>query len=393
MRGPYPAVHAGVRVLTVGAVACTVAATVLQQPVPHEVRLTVNELAVQQLRHTAPSMRGSLFASRPVSASPQPRRLPADNAVLPAMLPWKGEQIPLQKFLDVTHTNSFVVLRHGSRTHQWYRTGFGAETRQSSWSLAKSVVSLLAGRAIAAGKLSEQDRLVDILPELASGTEYDTITIGHLLDMTSGVDVAEDYTLTSAATDDTAAMYLSDDLNEFVRNHRELLFPPGSSASYRSVDTQLLGMAVARVEGSTLSALLQEDIWRPIGAEDEAQWNLDHRGGQEKAFCCLNATARDFAKIGQLILDNGRAGATQVVPRAWLARIRQPGKLSVGAWRYSAQWWHAADSQELSAQGIYGQFIYVDPDTETVIVKLGDHHISADTQDTLDAFRAIARGE
>ncbi|MBF6194284.1 serine hydrolase [Nocardia sp. CDC186] len=339
-----------------------------------------------------PSAQGELFESRTVAASPTPRPLPIAPRPLPDRVPWKGSRVPIAEFLAATHTNSFLVLRGGARTHEWYRDGFSATTRQSSWSVAKSVVSLLTGRAIAAGRLHEDDRLVQILPELTTGGPYDSVTIRDLLDMASGVDVAENYNKYWPLTG-TARMYLTEDLAGFVRDHQGLRFPPGSAGEYRSVDTQLLGMALARVAGLPLSELLERELWAPIGAEDDARWNLDRAGGQEKAFCCLNATARDFAKIGQVVLDGGRAGDAQIVPPAWIERIRTPVR-RVGEWPYGAQWWHptGGDGADLTAVGVYGQYVYVDPPSGTVIVKLSDHGTTQDEQETIEVFRAIARG-
>ncbi|WP_040866353.1 serine hydrolase domain-containing protein [Nocardia exalbida] len=369
-------------VVLVGAAFAT--ATVLHIPSPP---------TLLRLLTDPPSAQGALFESRTVAASPAPRPLPRAPRPLPEQVPWKGTQLSMSDFLGTTHTNSFLVLRDGAVTHEWYRDGFTATTRQSSWSVVKSIVSLLTGRAVAAGKLTEDDRLVRILPELTTGGEYDSITIRDLLDMASGVDVSENYNKYLPLTG-TARMYLTEDLAGFVRDQHGLRFPPGSAGEYRSVDTQLLGMALARVEGLPLAELLERDIWGPIGAEDDALWNLDRSGGQEKAFCCLNATARDFAKIGRLVLDGGRAGDAQIVPPAWIDRIRTPAPHRVGAWPYSAQWWHppGGDGADLTAVGVYGQYVYVDPPSGTVIVKLSDHGTTQDEQQTIEVFRAIARG-
>ncbi|TLF56102.1 serine hydrolase [Nocardia cyriacigeorgica] len=345
-----------------------------------------------QLMFAPPSTQGELFASRTVPASPEPRPLPKTEAPLPDTVPWKGAQITVSEFLDTTKTNSFVVLRDGVMIHEWYRDGVGPATKQSSWSVAKSVVSLLIGRAVDAGQMSEDDRLVDLLPELATGTDYDKVTIGDLLDMSSGIDVSENYNKWAPFTG-TARMYLTTDLDEFVDGHRTLVFPPGSKGDYRSVDTQLLGMALARVTGTSLSELLARDLWAPIGAVDDGLWNLDREGGQEKAFCCLNATARDFAKIGQLVADGGRVGEQQIVPPAWIERISTPSPHRVSDEGYSAQWWHpdGGDGADLSAVGVYGQYIWVDPPSRTVIVKLSDYGTSQDETETFEVFRTIAR--
>lgn len=339
----------------------------------------------------APSTQGLLYPYRTVNASPSPRPLQANPVPLPDTVPWQGRQIPVAEFLDITDTNAFLVLRGGELTHEWYRDGIEPTTPLASWSMAKSVVSLLVGRAIDAGRLSEDDRLVEVLPELTTGGEYDAITVRDLLDMASGVDVSENYNPYLPLTG-TARMYLTRDLGTFVADHRGVQFPPGSKGDYRSVDTQLLGEVLARVEGTSLTDLLERDIWAPVGAENDATWNLDRDGGQEKAFCCLNATARDYAKIGQLVLDGGRAGATQIVPPAWIERISSPAPHQVSEWGYSAQWWHPTrgDSPVISALGVYGQYLYVDPETDTVIVKLSDHGAEEDEQSTFDALAAIS---
>lgn len=246
------------------------ATTVLDIPAPPTLARLLTE---------APSKQGELYPTRAVAASPDPAPLQVNSIPLPATVPWKGEQIPVAQFLATTNTNAFLVLRDGALTHEWYRDGIEPTTRLSSWSMAKSIVSLLVGRAIDAGKLREDDRLVDVLPELATGGEYDTVTVRHLLDMTAGVDVSENYNPYWPLTG-TARMYLTQDLDEFVADHRGVTFTPGSEGDYRSVETQLLGQVLARVEGRPLTELLEQDLWAPIGAEDGATWNLDRDGGQ-----------------------------------------------------------------------------------------------------------------
>ncbi|WP_328431831.1 serine hydrolase domain-containing protein [Streptomyces sp. NBC_00453] len=251
------------------------------------------------------------------------------------------------------------------------------------------MISLMVGQSIAAGHLHEDDLLVDLLPELKKGGAYDKITVRHLLDMSSGIDVSEDYS--GILMTGTPRMYLTTDLPNFVKDNRALRFTPGSKGEYRSADTQLLGQILHRVEGKSVAALLQERIWQPMGAEDDATWNLDREGGTEKSFCCLNATARDFAKIGQLALDNGRAGDRQIVPQAWIDRLSTPAVTMSNGWSYSAQWWHPSGAKgDFSAVGVYGQYIYVNPAERTVIVKLSDHGTEQDEQETIDAMRDLS---
>ncbi len=338
-----------------------------------------------------PSTQGALFASRTVPAARTPRPFPTASRPAPETVPWKGSRVSFTEFLTATSTNSLLVVRDGELIHEWYREGVTATTAQSSWSVAKSVVSLLVGRAIEAGRLREDDRLADILPELATGTDYDRVTVRELLDMTSGVDVSENYNPLWPFTG-TARMYLTEDLPGFLAAHRRTAFTPGSRADYRSVDTQLLGAILARVDGRSVGEQLAQDIWDPIGAQDEARWNLDREGGVEKAFCCLNATARDFAKIGQLVLDDGLVGERRIVPSAWLTRISTPVSEPIEGWHYAAQWWRppGAPHPELAAVGVYGQYIWIDPPTRTVVVKLSDHGTMQDEIDTVEVFRALA---
>lgn len=358
-----------------------VATAVMEVPPPH---------TLAKLETAPPSKWGELFPYRTVEAG-EPRVLEEAPATMPDTVPWKGSEIPFDEFLTTTHTNSFLVLQDGRLAYEWYADGVDASTRQSSFSMAKSLVSLLVGQAIGRGELTEDDRVVDLLPGYATGGEYDDVTVRELLDMTAGVDVSEVYNEYWPFTG-TSRMYLTTDLPGFVHDHRSVDYTPGTKGVYRSVDTELLGLILAEVTGQNLSDLLSEGIWKPVGAEESARWNLDHEGGVEKAFASVNATARDFARVGQLVLDDGRVDGRQVVPRAWITRIETPAPLEVDGWEYSAQWWHppGGDGADLSMLGVYGQYTYVNPETGTVIVKLSDHGTDQDEQETYDVLRSVA---
>ena len=155
--------------------------------------------------------------------------------------------------------------------------------------------------------------------------------------------------------------------------------------------TLLLGMVLAEVGGEPISDQLAENLWAPMGAQDSATWNLDREGGMEKAFCCINATAMDFARVGQMVLDDGEANGQQIISKEWIDRISTPAKNSVLDWGYSAQWWHLpGNDQDFSAIGIYGQYIYVNPEDDTTIVKLSDYGTEQDELETVNMMRAIA---
>jgi CubicO group peptidase (beta-lactamase class C family) len=338
-----------------------------------------------------PSAVGTWFPSRIVQAPARASDLPARPGPILEQVAWKGRQVPLATMLDATHTNAFLVVQDGVLVHESQRPGTGPATLFPSWSVAKSIVSLLVGAAVARGKLSETDRVSTLLPELKHAAVFGQITVRNLLDMASGIAVPENYDPRHPLTG-TAGMYLTRDVEAFVRDNAHLAFKPGSQGRYRSIDTELLGLILARVEGKPLADILSERIWKPMGAQADATWNLDRPGGVEKAFCCINATARDFARLGLLVADQGRAGANAIIPARWIERILTPARREVDGWQYSAQWWHApgGSDSDISAIGVYGQYIYVNHDTGTVIVKLSDHGAEQDEIDTLAVMQAIA---
>ncbi|MCJ2134129.1 beta-lactamase family protein [Methylobacterium sp. J-026] len=368
---------------TAAAACCTWAACgLLNVPDP----VTLAALALVE-----PSSVGPWFPSRVVEAPAQARDLPSRPRPLLDRVPWKGRTVPLMDVLAETHTNAFLVVQDGVLVHEWQRPGTGPATLFPSWSVAKSIVSLLVGAAVARGQLAETDRVSALLPELRNGAVFGQITVRNLLDMASGIAVPESYDPRHPLTG-TAGMYLTRDIEAFVRDHAHLAFKPGSQGRYRSIDTELLGLILARTEGRPLADILSDRIWKPMGAQADATWNLDRPGGMEKAFCCINATARDFARLGLLVADQGRAGQTRIIPARWIERILTPARRAVDGWQYSAQWWHApgGDADDISAIGVYGQYVYVNRETGTVIVKLSDHGAEQDEIDTLSVMQAIA---
>ncbi|WP_027171600.1 serine hydrolase [Methylobacterium sp. 10] len=350
-----------------------------------------NPITLAALAIIEPSSVGTWFASRVVAAAPSPRALPVRPRAIPPKVSWKGRSVPLAEMLEATHTNALLVTQDGVLIHEWYRPGSGPATLFPSWSVAKSVVSLLVGQTIAEGKLTETDHVATLLPYLRDEPAFGRITVRDLLDMTSGLAVPENYDPWDPLTG-TAGMYLTRDIRAFVRDHATLSSKPGSTGQYRSIDTEILGLILAEVEKKPLADLLSEKIWKPMGAQANATWNLDRPGGTEKAFCCINAVARDFIRLGLVVADHGRVGGTGIVPPRWIERIETPARRDVDGWPYSAQWWHVPEGDDdISAIGVYGQYVYVNRDTGTVIVKLSDHGAEQDEADTLAVMLALSR--
>ncbi|MCA1324192.1 serine hydrolase domain-containing protein [Herbaspirillum sp. alder98] len=335
-----------------------------------------------------------LYDAVPLARSSQPRALALQpQAVDGLRLPWsKGSDIGLADFLDVTHTRAMVVIQDGRIAFEHYAAGFDANSRFASFSVAKSFVATLTGAALAEGRIkSLDDPISTYLGRDEISPAYADITIGQLLDMRSGIDVDERYG--GSLTSPVVRMYLSRDLGSFIARRKGLRFAPGSRQEYRSVDTLVLSRVLARATGKSLSAYARETLWQPLGMEQDATWSVDSDAHRiEKAFCCINTTARDFARLGLLYLDEGRAGTRQVVSAKWADTPRQVinGEQKLA---YRDGWWIPpgnAGDRDFSAIGVFGQYVYVNPATHTVIVKLSDHGVEQDEIETLLAMRQLS---
>lgn len=312
----------------------------------------------------------ALYDTRTIAASPQPRPIPEQLRPLAATVPWKGNNADILSVLRETRTNAFLVMCRGTLVNEWYSEPGKKTARESSWSIAKSVVGILVGQLIAEGKLSEDTKLAAVLPEFAAGGKFDDITVRDLLDMKSGIDVSEDYSELKPFTG-VGGMQITTELRSYVMKNRTLAFPPGTRSEYRSIDAQYLSMIVARVEGEPLAKVL------------------------ERGFGNLNATPRDFAKLGLLALAGGKVGDRTLISPAWMARITTPVAEAEPGWMYAALWWHPPGYEkhgDYSAIGVYSQFVYVNPRHHTVVVKLSDYGSQQDEAELIDVFRAVAEG-
>ncbi len=293
---------------------------------------------------------------------------------------YRDTKMSFQNFLDTTHTNAFLVIRDGRITHEYYKDQKFANTRLPSYSVGKAMVSLVAGQLIDQGKISESDTFVKYFPEYKTGGSFDKITIQQLLDMQSGVGVSDNYPSGPSGWGVAIAqMYASTDLPWFLKHNRKMDFEPGTESIYRSVDPQMIGMIIQKVTGQSISDYFTQNIWQQVGADFDATWNVDKVGGYEKTFCCFNAVPRDYARIGQLVLDKGVIPFTkkQVISSAWMKRITSPVTRLDYDWGYGAYFWHPYPGVSLML-GLHGQFVYIDIPNNTVIVKLSDEPTATD---------------
>ena len=287
---------------------------------------------------------------------------------------WNGKSVPFEQFLEETDTNAFLVIRKGKISYEKYFNGKKQSTILPSYSVAKTMTSLVIGQLIDEGKIKESDTFVSILPEFKADSSFDKVTIKDLLDMNSGIGVSDNYPSGPSGWGVAIAqMYASTDVNWFLKNNRKMTEEPGTFPEYRSVNTQMLGLIIQKITGRYLAAEFTDRIWQKVGADYDATWNVDREGGHEKAFCCFNATTRDYARVGQALMS----GDPKIASTSWKARLSTSAvKLDYG-WGYGAQMWHPFPGINLM-MGLHGQYIYMDALNDTVIVKLSDMPTSSD---------------
>lgn len=287
---------------------------------------------------------------------------------------WQGKKVSFDEFLNATQTNAFLVIRDGKITFEKYLNGKTESTVLPSYSVAKTMTSLVIGQLIDEGTLKESDTFVSLLPEFKAGSSFDKVTIKDLLDMNSGIGVSDNYPSGPSGWGVAIAqMYATTDMNFFLNNNRKMREEPGTFPEYRSVNTQMLGLIIQKVTGNKLADEFSDRVWKRVRADYDATWNVDKVGGHEKAFCCFNATARDYARVGQAIMS----GAPDIASPSWTARLSTPVVTLDYGWGYGAQMWHPYPGINLM-MGLHGQYIYQDKANNTVIVKLSDMPTSAD---------------
>ena len=304
-----------------------------------------------------------IYPTRPITASDDPYPLPNNWTDL-ADLRYEvsGGTFDVDRFFKQNHLVGLLVIKQGKVVVERYGLGNTPETRWYSFSVAKSVVSMLIGAAIRDGYIQSLDTVVtDYLP-LLSGSAYDDVTIRDAMQMTSGVAWDEDYTDPQSDIASTGGSVL--DRLRYLR-HKLRVAPPGDVFNYNTAETNLLGAVLRAAIGNNLSAYLEHKIWRPFGMEHNANWLLLAPGGAEHAGCCLSATLRDYGRIGLFAMRNGQLrDGTSVFPGGWMEESTTPSRANQG---YGYLWW-LRGSGVYDAVGIYGQAIHIDPAEELVIV-------------------------
>ncbi|MDN4502356.1 serine hydrolase [Alteromonadaceae bacterium BrNp21-10] len=329
-----------------------------------------------------------IFNTTTIAASSQPLKLDHVEQSLPESFSFDGEDINVKTFLKQSSTTGFLVLHNGHIITEEYYLGQRASGQHMSFSMAKSFVSALFGIAMAEGHIQSIEQTVtDYVPEL-KGSGYDGVRIKDVLQMSSGVRFNEDYgDYNSDINRFSRTVAFGQPLDEFVKTlERER--EPGTYHHYVSIDTQVLGMVLTRATGKTLSAYLQEKIWQPLGMEFAADWITDDTG-MELALGGLNVSLRDYARFGQLYLQQGQVNGQQLVPAQWVidstsadAPHVMPGEnnpASDSVHGYGYQWWIPLHTHNVfQAQGIYSQYMRIDREANSVIVKTSANYLYND---------------
>ncbi|WP_432410474.1 serine hydrolase domain-containing protein [Rasiella sp. SM2506] len=284
----------------------------------------------------------------------------------------KGEKtkIIFEEYLISNKTVAYLVIQNDSILYENYFNDYEESSIVNSFSMAKSVLSILVGVAIDEGKIkSIHEPVTNYLTDLED-EKFKDVTIEHLLNMTSGIDFNESYTNPFG---DAATFYYGTNVSKAV-NHKKIAHEPGTRFKYSSGDSQVLGMVLdAALKDVTISEYLETKIWKPLGMEYDANWSLDKKNnGVEKTFCCLNARARDFAKIGRLYLNKGNWNGIQLVSEEWVENSTKIDTSGGKVAYYQHQWWINQKDTSFEAEGILGQHIYVNPEKNVIIVRLGE---------------------
>lgn len=356
------------------AVAVTSLTLVIRYPNP------IDALALAQ---SLPSEQPELMETHPIPASTTPHvwQVAVSQEVLPKTFNYQGREFNTQDLLRATATNALLIVRDGVITYEDYSDGFAKNQITNTMSMGKTMVGIAAGALISEGLMREQESITTYLPQFAYVEGLQDVTIQHLLDMQSCIGIDEDYPAGPAGWGfPIAQMFATTDMEFVLRNNLKVVCDPGSEEyEYRSVNTQLLGMAISAITGTSLSDYFAQKVWEKVGASTAASWAVDRQGGWEKSYCCFNATARDMALVGCVFLNGGRVafGANEqqlVLSQDWYSRMTTPAKVWFGGFgseRFGANMWHQP-SGALLTQGYRGQFMIMNPKTNTIVIKLSD---------------------
>ncbi|TPN84042.1 serine hydrolase domain-containing protein [Aquimarina algicola] len=274
----------------------------------------------------------------------------------------------LNKINKELGTVAFMIVKNDSIWYENYEEGFSKDSKTNSFSMAKSVVTALLGKAIMDGYIKSLDQpLGDFFPEFSKGLAAKT-TVGDLSSMSSGLDWTEHYTSPFSIT---ARAYYDTELKDVMLGLK-VVEEPGKKYKYLSGNTQLLGMVIEKATGQKLSNYLSESFWKPLGMEHEALWQLDsEESGIEKAYCCIASNARDFGRFGMMFKNNGVFAGKQLLPKEFVELATKPRFEDGQMYGYGFWLSNHLGKKIFAMRGILGQYVICIPEDDILIVRLG----------------------
>lgn len=352
----------------------------------------LNWTAEQQLRGYRNMDR--IYPTRPIPASQRPFPLPEKRADFSGFrYAVDSDMRDVDDFVAHNHVVGLLAVRDGNVVLERYEKGNSPDTRWYSFSVAKSVVSMLVGAAIRDGFITSIDVPVSNYLPILQGSAYDAVTLRQAMTMSSGVAWNEDYANPQSDIAQTGGSAL-DRLQYLLRKPR--VAPPGTTFNYNTEETNLVGAVLRAAIGNNLATYLDDKIWRRFGMEHDANWLLLSERGAEHGGCCLSATLRDYGRLGLFAMRGGRlADGSSVLPKDWMGTSTAASATND---RYGLLWW-LRPRQAFAAVGIYGQAIYVNPPCRLVVVthsawpRASDREFSTHREAFFDAMAKWAAGQ
>ncbi len=312
-----------------------------------------------------------VFDNNKISASTDPQPWPVHE---------KYNTISSSKLLDKynlkTQTVAYLIIKNDSLFYEKYYNGYGPNSKSNSFSMAKSFVAGLLQKAIMDGYVKNLEQPVkEFIPNL-KGAYSNELKLIDLVTMSSGLDWQEEY---YSPFEITASSYFIDDLSSLILNQK-IIEKPGENFKYLSGATQLLGMAIVNATGKSLSDYLYESFWNPMGMENSSLWQIDgEKNRMEKAFCCIASNARDFAKFGKLYKDHGKWNNKILIDSTYVAKSVSPHFKESPEYGYGFWLGKWKEEKIFFMQGHLGQYVFVLPKKNIIIVRLGHQKGEKDT--------------
>jgi CubicO group peptidase (beta-lactamase class C family) len=325
-------------------------------------------------------------------------KLPADNpyaSQIEAIASDSSNGESLEDYLNASGTTAILVIHDDKLLYERYFNGYDETSLNTSFSMAKSFASALVGIAIDKERIkSVNEPITNYIPELLEKDErFKSITIRNLLTMSSGIKYEEGGDLPWSEEADDTKTYYATNLRELALENCLIEGKPGEYFEYNNYNPLLVGLILERSTGTPVSRYLQEKLWKPMGMEADGSWSLDSTtSGFEKMESGVNARARDFGRFGMLFAKEGKWEGEQLISREWVEESTRPDATTDPSSDYQYFWWvNTPDGKDhFSARGNYGQYIYVAPEKDLVIVRLGKDEGEQGYEYWIDLFEEVS---